>query len=75
MKDEKALKQPFFAQFLEDQLKEEVQAEGGEGSLTHPVADNITIPERDAVTKPAYDMAQTMKYPSDGDDDPPTVPA
>lgn len=74
MKNEKALKQPFFAQFLEDQVKEEPTAEGGTGNLTNPATDNVTIPERDVVTKPAYDMAQTMKYPSDGDDDVPGVP-
>ncbi len=60
MKNKNSKKQPFFASFLEKQLKEPQKVKGGT---------DITIPERDVVTKPQYDMAQTQKYPSDGDDD------
>jgi len=75
MKNEQDQRQPFFAQFLEDQIKEEPSAAGGEGAhLTQPIVDNVTIPERDSVTKPSSDMAQTLKYPSDGDDDVPGFP-
>ncbi len=42
----------------------------------------MSIPERDAITKPAIDtvtspkddMQHTMKYPSDGDEDTVSVP-
>ncbi|MBB4805981.1 hypothetical protein HNP38_001253 [Chryseobacterium defluvii] len=60
MKNKNSKKKPFFASFLEKQLKEPKNVKGGAG---------ITIPARDSVTKPLYDMAQTQKYPSDGDDD------
>jgi hypothetical protein len=61
MKNKNSKKKPFFASFLEKQLKDPETVKGGSGI--------ITIPERDTVTKPALDMAQTQKYPSDGDDD------
>lgn len=62
MKNKNSKKKPFFASFLERQLREPEKVKGGGGPV-------ITIPERDVVTKPVYDMDQTMKYPSDGDDD------
>ena len=73
MKDQKANgKQPFFAQFLESQVKNLAgEVEGGQGgkqSLTSIVTDSITNPSFDAATSPAKDGHQTMKYPSDGDD-------
>ncbi|MEX1366865.1 MAG: microviridin/marinostatin family tricyclic proteinase inhibitor [Nannocystaceae bacterium] len=52
----KSKKKPFFARYLETQELDEVQ--GGGGPLS--------------TTKPLWDQAQTMKYPSDGDDDYPT---
>ncbi|WP_299180803.1 microviridin/marinostatin family tricyclic proteinase inhibitor [uncultured Chryseobacterium sp.] len=60
MKNKNSKKKPFFASFLEKQIREPEKVKGG---------GDITIPERDVVTKPVYDMDQTMKYPSDGDDD------
>lgn len=63
MKNKTSKKQPFFASFLEKQVKEPKKVVGGgDGPI-------ITIPEKDSVTKPDQDMAQTQKYPSDGDDD------
>lgn len=54
----KSKKKPFFARYLESQELEEVQ--GGGGPFPVPT------------TKPLWDQAQTMKWPSDGDDDYPT---
>ena len=53
----KSKKKPFFARYLESQDLEDVQGGG------KPVP---------GTTKPMFDQAQTMKYPSDGDDDYPT---
>jgi hypothetical protein len=61
MKNKNSKKKPFFASFLEKQLKEPEKVKGG--------GPDITIPERDSVTKPIYDVAHTMKYPSDGDEE------
>lgn len=68
MKNKNSKKKPFFATFLEKQLKDPETVKGGT---------DITIPERDVITKPILDdvtsklsdMEHTMKYPSDGDDD------
>lgn len=69
MNNKNSKKQPFFAKFLEKQLKDPETVKGGT---------DITIPERDSVmtnkfndtaTLPEKDLAQTQKYPSDGDDD------
>lgn len=69
MNNKDSKKQPFFAKFLEKQLKDPETVKGGT---------DITIPERDSVltnkfndtaTLPEKDLAQTQKYPSDGDDD------
>lgn len=60
MKNKNSKKKPFFASFLEKQLKDPEKIKGGT---------DITIPEKDAVTKPIYDVAHTMKYPSDGDEE------
>ncbi|KPH11013.1 MULTISPECIES: microviridin/marinostatin family tricyclic proteinase inhibitor [Chryseobacterium] len=70
MKNKDSKKKPFFASFLEKQLKEPQKVKGGT---------DITIPERDSVYSPGpvtmkpTDMAYTQKYPSDGDDDAPVV--
>ena len=61
MKNKNSKKKPFFAAFLEKQVNEPQKVKGGAGTITTPTID--------VVTKPAYDMAQTQKYPSDGDDD------
>ena len=55
-------KKPFFANFLENQIKETEQVKGGKSS------NSITYPWRDNVTSPYKDGHQTMKYPSDGDE-------
>ncbi|MBV8325734.1 microviridin/marinostatin family tricyclic proteinase inhibitor [Chryseobacterium sp.] len=68
MENKNSKKKPFFASFLEKQIKDPETVKGGT---------DITIPERDVVTKPIVDnvtsatgdMEHTMKYPSDGDDD------
>lgn len=73
MKDKSAMKKPFFANFLEAQLSETEAIQGGGGGLTNPLSDSVTSIRTDSVTKPGSDMV-TLKYPSDGDDDPPTVP-
>lgn len=51
-----SLKKPFFSTFLENQLDKNTQPEvqGGDG---------IGI-----ITKPAKDLVQTQKYPSDSDE-------
>lgn len=73
MKDKNSQKKPFFASFLENQLKDPETVKGG-GEITIPERDVITKPSIDTVTSPADDLQVTMKYPSDGDDDSPTVP-
>ncbi|MFC7346164.1 microviridin/marinostatin family tricyclic proteinase inhibitor [Chryseobacterium zhengzhouense] len=60
--EKKKLKKPFFASFLENQIKDTKAVKGGAS------ASGITVPTKDTVTKPAYDGQQTMKYPSDGDE-------
>ncbi|BEV06470.1 MULTISPECIES: microviridin/marinostatin family tricyclic proteinase inhibitor [Chryseobacterium] len=72
MKNKDSKKKPFFASFLEKQLQDPEKIKGG-GDVTIASQDSITKPAVDTVTKPIYDMAQTMKYPSDGDDDSPSV--
>ena len=60
--EKKKVKKPFFASFLENQIKDTKAVKGGASSS------GITVPTKDSVTKPAYDGHQTMKYPSDGDE-------
>jgi hypothetical protein len=72
MKNKNSQKKPFFASFLEKQLKDPQKVKGGT-DITIPERDVITKPQADSVTSPKDDMAHTMKYPSDGDDDSPTV--
>ncbi len=67
MNNKNSKKKPFFASFLEKQISEPQKIKGGDGTGI------ITKPTVDTVTKPINDMAQTMKYPSDGDDDSQTV--
>lgn len=64
MKNKDSKKKPFFASFLEKQLKDPETIKGGT-TITKPVIDSVTSPEKD--------MDHTMKYPSDGDDDAPVV--
>lgn len=56
----KSLKRPFFAAFLENQMKNTEKVKGGKSSITLPSRDNVTLPSRDNI--------QTMKYPSDNDE-------
>lgn len=59
----KKLNKPFFAKFLENQMKETDKVKGGAGDFTSPSKDLIVKP-----TKPTLDTHHTMKYPSDGDE-------
>lgn len=70
MKDQTALKQPFFSQFLEVQMEPNEQSggQGGGPSPTNVITDSVTNPDVDNVTKPSADTHQTMKYPSDSDE-------
>lgn len=72
MKNENQKKKPFFASFLEKQLKDPQKVKGGT-NITIPERDSVTKPTIDHVTTPETDMDHTMKYPSDGDDDAPVV--
>ncbi|SEM08418.1 microviridin/marinostatin family tricyclic proteinase inhibitor [Chryseobacterium taichungense] len=62
----KKSKKPFFASFLEKQIKDPETVKGG--AVTSVLQDNVTSSLRDNVTKPGGDNV-TMKYPSDGDED------
>lgn len=68
MENKNSKKKPFFASFLEKQLKDPETVKGGT-DITIPERDTITKPTLDAVTSKLTDMDRTMKYPSDGDDD------
>ena len=59
----KKLSKPFFAKFLENQMKDAEKVQGGGGEITSPRKDLIVQP-----TKPTMDTHHTLKYPSDGDD-------
>ncbi|KMQ64287.1 serine endopeptidase [Chryseobacterium angstadtii] len=75
MKNKNSKKQPFFASFLEKQLKDPETIKGGDTSIiTNILKDSITKPAVDVVTSPQDDMMHTLKYPSDGDDDAPIIP-
>ncbi|OCA79054.1 serine endopeptidase [Chryseobacterium contaminans] len=68
MENKKSKKKPFFATFLEKQLKDPETVKGGT-DITIPERDVITKPTLDDVTSKLTDMDRTLKYPSDGDDD------
>ncbi|SMP25066.1 microviridin/marinostatin family tricyclic proteinase inhibitor [Chryseobacterium profundimaris] len=70
MKNKNSKKKPFFASFLEKQLQDPEKIKGGT-DITIATQDGpiLTSNTADTVTKPIYDLAQTMKYPSDGDED------
>ncbi|WET51164.1 microviridin/marinostatin family tricyclic proteinase inhibitor [Chryseobacterium indologenes] len=69
MENKKSKKKPFFASFLEKQLKDPETVKGGTSIITIPERDVITKPIIDDATSKLNDMEHTMKYPSDGDDD------
>lgn len=73
MKSNNSKKKPFFASFLEKQVKDPETVKGG-GDITLAETDLITKPTVDTVTSPKDDMMHTLKYPSDGDDDTIIVP-
>ncbi|WP_415328292.1 microviridin/marinostatin family tricyclic proteinase inhibitor [Chryseobacterium sp. MMS23-Vi53] len=74
--ENKNSKKPFFASFLEKQVQDPEKVKGGSGSITTALEDAVTDALKDGVTstlfdaptKPQNDQAQTMKYPSDGDE-------
>lgn len=68
--------QPFFARFLEHQLKKETESNvSGGATLKYPSdledAETTKYPsdQEDDTTKPAADLPHTDKYPSDNDED------
>lgn len=72
MENEKKLKKPFFANFLESQVSEEElkKVNGGTDVVTLKFpSDGEDGPGH--VTSPNKDLYQTMKYPSDGDEEGP----
>lgn len=77
MKKEQGLAKPFFAGFLENQLKKttETAVQGGQtlkfpSDLEEAQTNKYPSDQEDATTtKPAADIRHTDKYPSDGDED------
>ncbi|MCS3532730.1 microviridin/marinostatin family tricyclic proteinase inhibitor [Chryseobacterium sp. JUb7] len=72
---QKNSKKPFFASFLEKQIRDPEKVKGGlettaalEDSVTNALKDNVTSVIHDNVTRPGGDHV-TAKYPSDGDED------
>ncbi|AZA84710.1 serine endopeptidase [Chryseobacterium lactis] len=68
MENNNSKKKPFFASFLEKQVKDPETVKGGT-DMSIPERDAITKPLIDTVTTPQADLQHTMKYPSDGDED------
>ena len=74
MENKNSKKKPFFASFLEKQVKDPETITGGgltsaaADQITSVIKDHITTTElEDSITKPNNDNV-TMKYPSDGDE-------
>ncbi|RQO37899.1 serine endopeptidase [Chryseobacterium sp. KBW03] len=75
MENKNSKKKPFFATFLEKQVKDPETVKGG--AITSKLADQITSVIKDHITTSALEDSVTtpdndnvtMKYPSDGDDD------
>ncbi|MDQ0593252.1 hypothetical protein QFZ37_001621 [Chryseobacterium ginsenosidimutans] len=71
-------KKPFFASFLEKQVQNPEEIQGGGGIITGLLDDSVTLPTKDTVistkildnptTTPAADTPVTLKYPSDSDE-------
>lgn len=63
-------KVPFFAKFLENQVKEDKSVKGGSDTTTKldDVFTDKYPSDADEVTSPKLDIQVTMKYPSDGDE-------
>jgi hypothetical protein len=74
MENKNSKKKPFFATFLEKQVKDPETVKGG--SITSVVKDNITSVIKDHIITTALEDNVTtqlndnvtLKYPSDGDD-------
>ncbi len=62
MKNQK--KVPFFAKFLETQVKDEDEVKGGKLKITKPMLDVVQTMKYPSDS----DEHQTMKYPSDSDE-------
>jgi hypothetical protein len=76
MENKNSKKKPFFATFLEKQIKDPETVKGGStittvtvDTVTSVIKDHITTAAlEDSVSTPKNDNV-TMKYPSDGDED------
>nr|WP_315029609.1 microviridin/marinostatin family tricyclic proteinase inhibitor [uncultured Chryseobacterium sp.] len=76
MENKNSKKRPFFATFLEKQLKDPETVKGG-STITSIAIDNATSVIKDNITTTALEDSVTnhnndnvtMKYPSDGDED------
>ncbi|MBV8325735.1 microviridin/marinostatin family tricyclic proteinase inhibitor [Chryseobacterium sp.] len=70
MENKNLKKKPFFASFLEKQLKDPETVKGGAASVTSLLKDDImtTTALEDSATLPSNDGHVTMKYPSDSDE-------
>ncbi|KPH11011.1 microviridin/marinostatin family tricyclic proteinase inhibitor [Chryseobacterium sp. ERMR1:04] len=74
MNNENSKKKPFFASFLEKQIKDPETIQGG--AVTTPLTDIVSDTTRDVATSPTFDNATlptrdhlvTLKYPSDNDE-------
>ncbi|MCQ9637571.1 microviridin/marinostatin family tricyclic proteinase inhibitor [Chryseobacterium sp. WG14] len=73
MENKNSKKKPFFASFLEKQLKDPETVKGGAitsvslDNVTSVIKDSITSALEDNVSLPGHDNV-TMKYPSDSDE-------
>ncbi len=75
MENKSSKKKPFFASFLEKQIKDPETVKGGgittalEDQITSKIKDDIIVTTalEDSVSTPLNDNV-TLKYPSDGDD-------
>lgn len=56
-------KKPFFAKFLENQVKNLKDIKGGNGTVV-----TNQMKESNSATNPRMDTVVTMKYPSDSDE-------
>ncbi|ASE62212.1 microviridin/marinostatin family tricyclic proteinase inhibitor [Chryseobacterium indologenes] len=76
MENKNSKKKPFFATFLEKQIKDPETVKGG-STITLITVDTVTSAIKDHITTAALEDSVsthkndnvTMKYPSDGDED------
>jgi hypothetical protein len=71
MENDKKLKKPFFANFLESQVpeKEMEQINGGTDVVTMKFPSDGEDGPGQVITSRVKDLYQTMKYPSDSDEE------